>query len=124
MMKAEVTAENRPAFDPSQLVCIRTARKTYEYQRRIQILVVSLVKFSVILLGHLAVIFVEQRANILRSRAHTLLLTGRDFSDAQDGRETEPYRSRGFPFPATTSSSFGSLPGSLLQLCFSQTGYC
>jgi len=75
MMKAEVTAENRPACDSGQPVCIQVARGTHEYQRHVQILATSLIKPSVILLGHLAVILVESEANILRSRPHALPLT-------------------------------------------------
>jgi len=47
---------------------------THEYQGRIQIFVISLVELLVILLGHLMVIFVESRADILRSRADVFLL--------------------------------------------------
>ena len=75
MTKVEVTAENRPACDSSQYVCIHATCKTDEYQCRVQILVISLVKFLVMLLGQLVVIFIELRANLLRSRAHFLSLT-------------------------------------------------
>ena len=74
MMKAEVTAENRPACDPSQYVRIRATGKTHEYERRVQILVVSFVEFLVVFLGHLVVIFVESRTDLLRGQAHVPLL--------------------------------------------------
>jgi len=74
-MKAEVTAENRPACDQSQYVYTYLTCKTYKYQRRVQILVISLVKFLVVLLGQLAVAFVEPRPNLLRVRVHILTLT-------------------------------------------------
>ena len=56
-------------------MCIFTTRKTYKYQGRVQVIVISLVEFPVALLGHLAVIFIESRSKILRSRVHVLPLT-------------------------------------------------
>ena len=79
-MKAEVTAENRPAYDPSQSVCIRATRKTHEYQCCVQIFTVSLAELLIILIGHLAVISVEPRTKILWGWVHILPLTVREVS--------------------------------------------
>jgi len=80
MMKAEVTAENRPACDPGQHAGIRPTGETHKYQGRVQILIICLVEFLVILLGHLVIILVESRTKIFRSRAYALLLTAGKFS--------------------------------------------
>ena len=74
-MKAEVTAENRPACDPSQYVYIHATCKAHKYQCCVQIFIIPLVEFLVILLSQLAVIFIELKANVLRSWAHILSLT-------------------------------------------------
>ena len=67
MMKAEVTAENRPAWDPSQHISIQEIRKTHEDQRCVKILVVSLVEFLVVFLGDLAVVPKKPSPKLLRS---------------------------------------------------------
>ena len=76
-MKAEVTTENRPAWNPGQHVYIRATRETYEYQCRIQIIVVSLFELPVVLLRLLTVVFIKSRTKILRGRAHALPMTVR-----------------------------------------------
>ena len=64
MMKAEVTAENRPACDLSQDISIRETLKTHEYQGCVEVLIVFLVEFLVVFLGHLTVVFVEPGAKL------------------------------------------------------------
>ena len=59
MMKAEVTAENRPACDLSQHMYTRETYKTHEYQGRVEVLVISLVELLVVFFGYLAVVFIE-----------------------------------------------------------------
>jgi len=54
-------------------------RTTYEYQRRVQILVMFLQKFLIIFLGVLAVTFVEFAANILRGWRRVFFLAGQGF---------------------------------------------
>jgi len=121
MMKAEATAENRPACNPSQFGRVQAIRKTHEYQGRVQILVVSLNEIIVILLGLLPVIFVESKAIVLRSRTHPLLLAVGEALVRSRRLEAGPYHARGLPF-STVTSSFSSLQGSLLQSGFSRTG--
>ena len=65
-MKAEVTAENRPAYDTSQHSCTHSVRTTYEYQRCVRVLVVFLYKFPIVFLGLLAVMSIKFAAKILR----------------------------------------------------------
>ena len=64
MIKAKVTAENRPACETSQYVCTWTMGTAYEYERCVQILVVLVQKIPIVLLGLLAVLFVEFAAKI------------------------------------------------------------
>ena len=64
MMNAEVTAEKRPACSSTQYVCTQASSMTYEYQGRIQILVVFLHEILVILLCLPSVMFVELSAKI------------------------------------------------------------
>ena len=78
-MKAEVTAENRPAYDASQHACAWTMHTTYEYQRRVQIFIMFLEKFLIIFLGLLAVMFVEFAAKILGRWRQAFFLAGRGF---------------------------------------------
>jgi len=59
MMKAEVTAENRPAFHPSQYACIRVTHETHKYQGGVQVLVILLDELFVIVLRLLAIYFIE-----------------------------------------------------------------
>ena len=68
MMNAEVTAENRPACGLIQHPEVQLEKKckTHEYQRRVQILLISIHEFLVVLLSHLAVVSVESRAGVLR----------------------------------------------------------
>ena len=74
MMKAEVTAENRPACDTDQYARVSTACTTYEYERCVEILLVFLYEFLVVLSRLLAVMFVEFVANIVPWRHHILFL--------------------------------------------------
>ena len=64
MMNAEVTAENRPACDRVSAPT-RARHETYEDQGRVQILVVLLHELSIVLLGLLAVVFVESGTMVL-----------------------------------------------------------
>ena len=105
-MNAEVTAENRPACNLGQSTCIQTTFKTHEYQRRIKIVVVSLVEFLVILPAHLAMISIKLRADLSVSRADTIL-TGRSFNVVHWGREaglTHPPVCRSPPLPLQVPS--------------------
>jgi len=54
-------------------------RITYEYQRRVQIFIMFLQKFLIILLGLLAIMFVEFAANVLRGWRQVISLAGRGF---------------------------------------------
>ena len=67
-MKAEVTAENKPACTPNQYEPIKTRWKTDEDQGRAQVFVMFLEKFLVILVGNLAVVLVEPSPMSLLSR--------------------------------------------------------
>ena len=77
MINAEVTAENRPACDLGQYSLVRETCQTHEYQRRVQVFVISLHEFLVIFLGHLAVIFVEPSAEFVLGGRGVLLYTAR-----------------------------------------------
>ena len=78
MMKAEVTAENRPAWGLSQHVRTRAVCITYEYQCRVQIrLVIVLYEPHVILFGLPEVMLVELVAEILLSQLPVLFLSVR-----------------------------------------------
>ena len=86
-MKAEVTAENRPACDSSQHTHIRETRNTHEDQRRVEVLVISLVEFLVVFLSDLAVVFVESGSKLFRSSWGVLFLAakGHDSALMRDG---------------------------------------
>jgi len=75
MMNAEVTAENRPAYGPSQQEFTRTPSTTYKYQRCVQIFVVFLHELSIVLLGFISVMVVELSANIFLVRWQVLTST-------------------------------------------------
>ena len=77
MIKAEVTAENKPACNTSQDGYIREARRTREYQGRVQVFVVSLVELLVVFLGDLAVVFIEPDAKLFPSSWGVLFLAAR-----------------------------------------------
>ena len=77
MMKAPVTAENRPAWDPSQHTGTRGMWMTYEYECRVQILVVLLHEVLIILLCLLAITFVELGAEIFLRQRRVLSLSVR-----------------------------------------------
>ena len=64
MMKAEATAENRPACDTNQHTCAVMMCATYEYQGHIQIVLIFLPKFLIAVLRLLVVVFVEFFAKI------------------------------------------------------------
>ena len=72
MIKAEVTAENKPAYIPGQCEPIETRRETDENQGRAQVFVMFLEKFLVIFLGDLAVVLVEPSPMSLLSRNYIL----------------------------------------------------
>jgi len=122
MIKADVTAENRPACGASQPTCIRATCTTHEYQRCVQILIVSLVELPVILLGHFTVIFVESRAAIPRVRAHVFLLTVDKVSVTSRWAWSGYYPSPNFPSFDIISSSFSTFPESSLRSGVSQKG--
>src|SRR6266478_634913 len=90
---------------------------THEYQRSVQVLVIPLVKYLVVFLSHLAVIFIESRTNIPRSRAHVLTV-GEVSAVFRRCARTGSYPS---PASVAVSSSFGSSPGSGLRSGVSQT---
>jgi len=81
MMKAEVTAENRPAWDPSQHARTRAMRITYEYQCCVQILVVLLHEFLIVFLGLLAIMFIELGTEILLWQLPVRFLSVRGVND-------------------------------------------
>jgi len=64
MMNAEVTAENRPACNPTQYMCTSTSSKAYKYQCRVQILIIFLHELLIVIVGFLSIIPVELSANI------------------------------------------------------------
>jgi len=67
MIEAEVTAEKRPACDASQHARAWVVSITYEYWRRVQILVMFLQEFPIIVLSFVVVVSIEFAAEILRS---------------------------------------------------------
>ena len=66
-MKAEVTAENRPAYGPSEHVRTWGIYETHENEGGIEILLILLHELLVILLGLLAVVPIKFGARILLS---------------------------------------------------------
>ena len=54
---------------------IQATRETHEYQRRVQILVISLIELSVVLPSHTTVISIESGTQILQSPTRILSLT-------------------------------------------------
>ena len=120
-MKAEVTAENRPACDPSQFACVQAIRKAHEYQRCVQILVVSPDEFVVVHIRLLKIIPVKG-AIVLRSRAHVLpLAVGKVLAIFR------VKRSGNLPFSRLTGFYpdllFRFSPSILAAVKLSQTGY-
>ena len=67
MMKAEVAAENRPAYLPDQHMCTYTVRRTYNNETYIQVRVALPQIIPIILFGLLVIDFVESRTMILGS---------------------------------------------------------
>jgi len=65
MMNAEVTAENRPAYNLRQHEWTKDSCKTYKYQRCVQILVVFLYELLIVLLRFLAVVLIEPSPMVL-----------------------------------------------------------
>ena len=78
-MKAEATAENRPACDGSARAHQRTIDKTHEDQGRVQILVILLRELPVVLLGLLVVVLTESSLVILLSEQCVLFPVARGF---------------------------------------------
>ena len=74
MMNAEVTAENRPAFGPSQDNHIKTLGGTHEDQGRVQVIVVFLEKILVVPFGLLVIALIEPSLVILFGRDRVLRL--------------------------------------------------
>ena len=80
MMNAEVTAENRPACEPSQHVTDTRNTNTYEDQSGVQVFVVPLDELSVVLLRFAVVHLIELCSVILRGRRRVWFLTAREFN--------------------------------------------
>ena len=64
MMKAEATAENRPACDPRQYTGIWSVCGTYEDQRCVQVFIIFVHKLLIILISFLAVVVIESSAKV------------------------------------------------------------
>ena len=67
MMKAEVTAENKPACDPNEHMCALKSPVTHKYQRRVQVFVVFL-EFPIVIVGFPPVMVIELGAQIVPTR--------------------------------------------------------
>ena len=67
-MKAEVTAENKPACGPNERVWIRRTYGTHEDEGGVKILLILLHELFVILLGLPEVVPIKFRSRILLSR--------------------------------------------------------
>ena len=66
-MKAEVTAENRPACDLGEYLWTWGTYETHEDESGVEILLILLHEFLVILLSFLVVVAIEFRSRILLS---------------------------------------------------------
>ena len=66
-MKAEVTAENRPACDLGEYLWTWGTYETHEDESGVEILLILLHEFLIVLLGLLAVVAIEFRPRILLS---------------------------------------------------------
>ena len=83
-------------------------RTTYEYQGRVQVLVMFLHKFLIIILGLLAVMSVEFSANIFRGWRRVIFLAERGFEGPLSGDKaklTQPLAFR-FVFHSRPHSNF------------------
>ena len=80
MMNAEVTAENRPAWKPSQHIIDTRNINTHEDQRGVQVFVMSLGELPVILLSFVAIHLVELGSVIVLGSWRVLLPTARDIN--------------------------------------------
>ena len=67
MMKAEVTAENKPACGPNERVWIRRTYGTHEDEGGVKILLILLHELLIVLVSLLAVVPIEFRSWILLS---------------------------------------------------------
>ena len=76
-MKAEATAEKRPAWYVDQHQSARTPRGAHEDQGRIQIFFVLLQEFPVVLLGYFSVVFIELSLMALSCGQYVLLPAAR-----------------------------------------------
>ena len=80
MMNAEVTAENRPAYKPSQHIVDTRDIHTHEDQCGVQVFVVPLSELPVVLLSFVAVYLIELGSVIVLGLWRVLFLTARDIS--------------------------------------------
>ena len=115
MMKAEVTAENKPACGPNERVWIRRTYGTHEDEGGVKILLILLHELLIVLVSLLAVVPIEFRSWILLGGRQVCQLPAAQVLVAFRLRAKETYSfTRCLSFCTPPASSMCLSPGSWL----------